>query len=194
MTPRVPGALTEADLPIAELASARLDGELFALAGSWCPIDALDGPETRAAAILPAAPHRSVAERLTAAWIYGLAPEPTEHQFCVDVSARTGTHAGAGLRLREVRLAADDTALVGRLIVTTPIRTAVDLARWGAGAGRPADPALIAALLARAGFRPTADGGVGASAEPLLAGLRGVSFTRIAQEVLEDALRLLGRD
>jgi hypothetical protein len=188
MTRLVPVALTETDLPMAELGSARLDGELFTLAGAWCPVDALDGPETRAGAIQPVAPRRAAAERLTAAWIYGLAPEPAEHQFCVDVSARTHLQPGASVHLREVKLGRGDAVRVGGLLVTTPLRTAVDLARWGAGPEQRADPVVIAALLARAGLTTA---GVGT---PPPAGPRGVSFTRVAEETLHDAVRLLPRD
>lgn len=189
MTPLVPVALTMADLPLAELSSARLDGELFALGGSWCPVDALDGPETRAGAIQRAAPRRAAAERLTAAWIYGLAPEPDEHQFCVDVNARTRKAPDAGVRLREVRLGSDDTVILARLLVTTPLRTAVDLARWGTAPGRQAETALIAALLARASAPPSSRA-LGSA----LGGLRGISFTRIAERQLRAALDLLGED
>ncbi|MCU1446581.1 MAG: hypothetical protein JWP54_2239 [Cryobacterium sp.] len=181
MTPLVPAALTEADLPLAELVCARLDGELFALAGSWCPVDAPDGPVTRAGAIQRSAPRRAAAERLTAAWIFGLAAEPAEHQFCVDVGARTGNRPGAGAQLREVRLGSADTVRLGRLLVTTPLRTAIDLARWGPAPGHRADTVLIAALLARAGID---------SGEPVLAGRRGMSFSRIAAAQLAAAARL----
>lgn len=177
MTPLLPRALTEIDLPLAELSSARLDGELFPLGGSWCPVDALAGPETRAAAIHPRAPRRSAAERLTAAWIYGLCPEPARHQFCVDVRARTHKAADSAVQLREVRLGADDTVLLGRLRATTPLRTAVDLTRWGVSPGRRAETTLIAALLAQTGAgRPA---------------LRGISFSRIARAQLRDAFALL---
>jgi hypothetical protein len=184
MTPLVPAALSETDLPMAELASARLDGELFTLGGSWCPVDAQDGPETRAAAIQRFAPRRAAAERLTAAWIYGVAPEPAEHQFCVDLGARTRKPAEASVHLREVRLGADDVVLLGRLIVTTPLRTAIDLARWGASPHHRADTAVIAELLARAGL--------GATGRRLLTTRPGISFTRIAEQQLQEALGLLG--
>lgn len=182
MTPLVPAVLTETDLPLAELACARLDGELFVMAGAWCPVDAPDGPETRAGALSRTAPPRAVAERQTAAWIYGLAPEPAEHQFCVDAGARTGNRPGSGAHLREVRLGTDDTLRLGRLLVTTPLRTAVDLARWGSSPGRRAQTDLIAALLARAGVD---------SGAPVPAGPRGISFGRIAAAQLHDAVRLL---
>jgi hypothetical protein len=185
MTPRIPTALTAADLPVAELASARLDGEVFTLGGSWCPVDALDGPETRAGALAGIAPRHAAAERLTAAWIYGLVPEPAEHQFCVDVGARTGNPPGAGVHLREVRLGRDDTVLLGPLAVTTGLRTAIDLARWGALPGHRADPAVLAALLARSGFTGTD--------HTVLAGRRGMSFSRVAEQELRTAAALLGK-
>lgn len=198
MTPRIPAVLTAADLPVAELASARLDGELFGLAGSWCPIDALDAPATRAGAIVPTAPRRAVAERMTAAWIYGLAPEPAEHQFCVDVTARIGTPPGTGVRLREVRIAADDIVLLARLPVTSPLRTAVDLARWGVGGRHPgaamhgthADVRLLADVLAYAGLGGADDDPVTWTGR-LLASRRGVSFSRIAEARLQEAFTLL---
>jgi hypothetical protein len=186
MTNRIPVALTESDLPVAELASARLDGELFALAGSWCPVDALDGPETRAGALARTAPHRAVAERLTAAWIYGLTPEPGGHQFCVDARARTSKPPGAGPHLREVRLGRNDTVLLGRFPVTTPLRTALDLARWGSGPRHRADTALIAALLHRAGITD--------AASIVQTGRRGVSYSRIADQQIRAAVGLLSRD
>jgi hypothetical protein len=189
MTNRIPIALTVSDLPVAELAAARLDGELFGLAGSWCPVDALDGPETRAGALSRMAPHRAVAERLTAAWIYGLTPEPGEHQFCVDVQARTNKPPVTGSRLREVRLDGADTVLLGRLPVTTPLRTAVDLARWGTGWGTGpatrADTALIAALLHRDGRTD--------AVRVMLAGRSGASFSRLARQQLHTAIGRLDR-
>ncbi|MGY4856998.1 hypothetical protein [Cryobacterium sp. AP23] len=184
MTPLLPAALTETDLPMAELACARLDGELFVVGGSWCPVDTQDGPETRAAAIQRFAPRRAAAERLTAAWIYGLAPEPAEHQFCVDLGARTRKRPDASVRLREVRLGADDVMLLGRLVVTTPLRTAIDLARWGQSPHHRADTVLIAELLDRAGL--------GATGSRLLTDRPGISFTRIAEQQLQEALGLLG--
>jgi len=186
MTPLVPAVLTPSDLPLAELTCARLDGELFAVAGAWCPIDALDGPEIRARAVAPLAPSRAAAERMTAAWIYGLAAEPVRHQFCVDVTARTRKPSGTGTLLREVRIGPDDTRLVGQLLVTTPLRTAIDLARWGRSAGRPPEPALLAALL---GLDDLGGAHTGASTRAVR---RGISFSRLADARLREAGRIAG--
>lgn len=178
--------LTPTDLPLAELSGARLDGELFLLAGAWCPVDTPDAPETRASALARIAPRRAAAERMTAAWIYGLAPEPAQHQFCVDTGARTSKPDDHAMHLREVRLPRNDTRVFGRLPVTTALRTAVDLARWGASAGCRADTALIARLLARAGFDGTERAG------DILSGTtRPISFSQVAATQLQDALRRL---
>ncbi|ASD22252.1 hypothetical protein B7495_09210 [Cryobacterium sp. LW097] len=184
MTPLLPAALTPADLPLAELNCARLDGELFPLAGAWCPVDAHDGPETRGEALTSVAPSRAAAERMSAAWIYGLAAEPDPHQFCIDMTARARKPVETRTQLREVRLGRDDTRVLGRQLVTTPLRTAIDLARWGRSPGCRADTALLAALLVYDGpVDPHAD-------EQALAGQRGVSFSRRAAAQLREARRL----
>lgn len=192
MTPLVPAVLTTTDLPLAELTCARLDGELFAVAGVWCPVDAHDGPETRARALAPIAPSRAAAERMTAAWIYGLAAEPDRHQFCVDVTARTTKPAAAGTLLREVRIGPGDTRLLGQHLVTTPLRTAIDLARWGASPGVPPDPTLLADLLA---YGPLADDELAAlrPTDGNRAVRHGISFSRLAAARLSEARRLVGR-
>ncbi|WP_120336884.1 type IV toxin-antitoxin system AbiEi family antitoxin [Cryobacterium soli] len=186
MTPLVPVALTGADLPIAELCGARLDGELFSLAGSWCPVDAADGPAMRAAAVAGlarSASGRLVAERMTAAWIYGLAPEPAQHQFCVDVTARIQKSTGPNAQLREVRLRHHDVRDVGGLPVTVPRRTAVDLARWGCSPGARADTELLAALLSYDGDSHSAD--------EVPSWRPGISFSRVAAAELSQARRRL---
>lgn len=122
--------LSGLDLPVAELSSARLDGELFRLGDFWCPVDELDDPATRAQAAALLVPARAIAERLTAAWIHGLAPEPHRHHFCVDVSARVHLRPSARLVLREVTCPPEDTTRITGLRVTRPLRTVVDLARW----------------------------------------------------------------
>jgi hypothetical protein len=120
------------DLPAAELHAMRLDGQLFALAGAWCPVDAPDIPELRARAIHSGRSPRLVAELRTAAWIWGAVdapPSPVE--LCADVRARARVRPGADAMVREVVLPEDDVVRFGTATVTTPLRTAVDLARVG---------------------------------------------------------------
>jgi hypothetical protein len=121
--------LSASDLPLAELCSARIDGELFALGDGWCVVDEPEGAECRAAAAALLAPRRAIAERGTAAWIYGAAAEPSRHQFCIDVGARVNVPASPRVHLREVVGVEANTLCIGGLRVTTPIRTVLDLAR-----------------------------------------------------------------
>ncbi|TFC97023.1 MULTISPECIES: hypothetical protein [Cryobacterium] len=141
MNSRLRSVLSSLDLPLAELCSARLDGELFTLGDFWCPVDEVDDSmrRARAAGMLPASP-RAIAERMTAAWIYGLASEPRRHQFCVQVSARMKLVPSPRLHIREISCPADQLQTISGLRVTLPLRTAVDLARW------PDDPADVSTV------------------------------------------------
>lgn len=128
MTNRLPSVLTTADLPLAELASLRLDGEVFPLCDGWCPIDEIEGQETRAMAAGLLVPARAIAECMTAAWIYGACNEPVRHQFFVIPNARVAVHPSARYLIREVRCAPADLRSLGGMRVTTPMRTIVDIA------------------------------------------------------------------
>src|SRR5687768_17102372 len=86
---RLSPVLDATDLPIAELWAARLDGELFTLDDCFVPIDAPEGARERAAAIARQWPQRFIAERLTAAWIWGvLDTPPVRHELCASLGAR----------------------------------------------------------------------------------------------------------
>jgi hypothetical protein len=141
-TSRLGRVLSTSDLPLAELCSARLDGELFALGDGWCALDEPEGAESRAAAVALVAPRRAIAERVTAAWIFGAAVEPAQHQFCVDVVARVNVPRSPRLHLREVIGAEANTLRLGGLRVTTPLRTVVELARRPPGATNDLIPVL----------------------------------------------------
>ncbi|TFD62855.1 hypothetical protein E3T39_02750 [Cryobacterium suzukii] len=138
--------LTINDLPLTELYSARLDGQVFQVADSWCVIDEIDGCDTRAIAASQLVPPRAIAEQLTAAWIYGVAPEPRRHQFCVLISARATALWSPRAQVREIVRSPDDVRTISGVRVTTPLRTAVDLARYTPGT---ASAAGLTALLAR---------------------------------------------
>jgi hypothetical protein len=154
MNTRLGPVLSSLDLPLAELCGARLDGELFALDEFWCPIDEYDGPASRAVAAGFLVPARCIAERVSAAWIYGLVPEPLRHQFCVDAGARAHIPPSPRFQVREVRRATLETRVISGLRVTTQLRTAVDLARGVED--DQADPVpLLAALLRHGGFADT---------------------------------------
>jgi hypothetical protein len=148
MTHQQGRALTLNDLSLAELCSARLDGQVFQVADSWCVIDEIDGCSNRALAASQLVPPRAIAEQLTAAWIYGVASEPRRHQFCVLIGARTTALWSPRARVREIVRTPDDVRTIAGVRVTTPLRTAVDLARYTpTSISTPHLTALLARLL-----------------------------------------------
>lgn len=127
---RLPAVLFHSDLPEAELHAAKLDGELYPVDRCFSPIDEIDGLWNRARALSLTVPARLIAEQRTAAWIYGaLNRPPRQHQFCADISARVRPPALVAITVREVVIDASDLAEFAGLLVTTPLRTVVDLAR-----------------------------------------------------------------
>ena len=130
----LPRILSPADLPLAELSAARLDGELFACGRGWAPPDVPGTREDRALAAAVGLPRRWVAELGTAAWVWGaglVAEDPV--RFCVPSDAR-GPRARPGVVLRERALGPGDWRDLGGVRVTTPVRTLLDLLR------SPAEP------------------------------------------------------
>jgi hypothetical protein len=103
------------------------------LPGVLVAVDVVLTPRVRALAILELLPPNLVTAGAvvcsgTAAWLLsgGEPPQPLD----VIAHRATGGRCGAPLiRLRTRRLAAPDVAEVAGLLVTTPLRTAVDLAR-----------------------------------------------------------------
>lgn len=121
--------LSPIDLPSAELRALVLDGEAYPLGDCVAAIDELASPAMRAAAL--ALPPRLIAEQHTAAWIWGAAAEPpARHEVCAALTARSRPAFEAHLAVREVVLLHEDVVQVAQLSVTTPMRTAIDLARF----------------------------------------------------------------
>lgn len=130
MTHLIGSVVSSFDLPLCELNAARLDGELFALDEAFLPVDTVERPVHRAHALALRLPPRLIAELDTAAWVFGaLARPPLPLEVCADSTARFRAVGNPVLAVREVVLGADDTVTIGQLTVTTPLRTAVDLAR-----------------------------------------------------------------
>ena len=131
MTQRLPAVLTLVDLPLPELLAARLDGDLFALDDCFTPIDEIDQPRHRAAALHAGLSERLIAEQLSAAWIWGaLDAPPARHQLCAATGARVGHAHPPWMDVREVVIHEHEIASIDGLLLTTPLRTAVDLARF----------------------------------------------------------------
>jgi hypothetical protein len=123
--------LSSIDLPLAELSAARLDGELFAINDCFIPIDTPAGSEHRALSVLHGQPERVIAERRTAAWIWGAIETPCwPHELCVGSAARVRSSGSGWASIREVVIQPGDIAVIAGVQVTTPLRTVVDLARF----------------------------------------------------------------
>ena len=143
--------LCNGDLPWAELQAARLDGEVYDLGDAFCPIGELEAPRHRARAAIGRRSRRLIAELGTAAWVWGAAPQPAHLQFAVTPDARARLSPDQHITVREIVFATTDLADLDGVKVTTPIRTAVDLARFQ----EPFDPATVTRLAAIAEFALT---------------------------------------
>jgi hypothetical protein len=131
MSLRLPLVLSERDLPLPELLAAGLDGEVFRVGGAFAPVDEIVNPAHRAHAILDLAPARYIAEQHSAAWVWGaLGMPPLTHEFCVNIGARVTGSPARRHRVREVVIERREITVFGDVSVTTPLRTALDLARF----------------------------------------------------------------
>ena len=127
-SPLLASSVLDADvLPLAELFALCLDGQVFRVGDAFAAIGTPDGPELRAAAFARSAPGWTVADRGSAAWIHGTrASPPPLPQVCVP-GARRGRVSSALVDASHRTLAAEETVTVGPALVTTPLRTALDL-------------------------------------------------------------------
>lgn len=118
----------------AELQSMAADGVLTPLyEKSFTPPGLAVTPRLRARAAALVVPDRIrrkvIAGRMTAAWIYGCADAPERLSLLVDAKHRiSSVRSARGCILHEVRLGQLDVVSIGGLMVTSPLRTAVDVA------------------------------------------------------------------
>lgn len=145
---RLPPVLADTDLSPVELQAARLDGEVYDLAGAFCLIGELESPAHRARAALQSRSPRLIAELGTAAWIWGASPEPVRFDFSVTPAARARLAPASQIAVREIVYEEGDLAWVDGYRVTTPLRTILDLARFG----DPFDAEAVARLASIAGL------------------------------------------
>ncbi|GAB4100155.1 hypothetical protein GCM10028789_23190 [Sinomonas halotolerans] len=126
--------LAGAPFTAVELQAMAADGVVRRLIGqAYVPALAPEGPSLRArslAALLPARVRvRAVAGRMTAAWIFGCAPAPE-----LPVMLVASTHRISSLRsperllVHEVGFGPYDVLDIAGLQVTSPLRTALDVA------------------------------------------------------------------
>ena len=135
LAPRFP-ELYSPDMPFAwpELQSLAADGLLDRIHHRGYTLPGLPAsPQLRARAAAGAVPasvrQRVVAGRMTAAWIYGCASEPDRLALLVDATRRVSSlRTTRGCTLHEVRLGPFDVVSLGGLMVSSPLRTALDIA------------------------------------------------------------------
>lgn len=128
---RLPAVLSAIDIPAPELRAARLDGEVFAVGDCFAPVDEIEQPRHRAAAVHAGLSPRLIAEQLSAAWVWGaLDSPPLHHQFCVATGARVSHSPGRWITVREVVIAPAEVVALGPALVTSPERTVMDLVRF----------------------------------------------------------------
>lgn len=130
---RLSPVLADIDLSPAELQAARLDGEVYELAGAYCIVDEVEAPRHRARAVLGGRSARLIAELGTAAWIWGAVAQPARLEFSVTPEARARFAPAHHIAVREIVYADGDLATLDGHRVTTPLRTIIDLARRGDG-------------------------------------------------------------
>lgn len=117
-----------------ELQSLAADGVLARLHQNGFTLpDVQHSARLRARAVAGSVPpqvrQRVVAGRMTAAWIYGCAAEPDRLALLVDAKRRvSGLRNTRGCTLHEVRLGPMDVVSLGGLMVSSPLRTALDIA------------------------------------------------------------------
>lgn len=127
----VPGKL----FALAELHAMKIDGVLWPIIGdAFRSMAVAESPQLRAAALAHHVPaglaKRAALSQLSAAWVYGCAPPPGVIALVQDRSGKsTSLPPFSGCSLREVYLDAFDTQPIGEVLVTSPLRTALDVAR-----------------------------------------------------------------
>ena len=156
MSPRIPSLLTVDDYSPAELSAMVLDGDVFRVGECVSPVDEIPSASLRAAALSTVIPVRLIAERRTAAWVWGAVNDlPARYEVCADIGARSRPPRPHRFVIREVVIADHEVVSFDGFTVTDPVRTATDVARFSDEFGL-AEIDLVARLMRSAGFT-TAD-------------------------------------
>ncbi len=120
---------------LAELHAMKLDGVLHHVYGeAFLPTGISETPELRAAALALAVPAslvgRAIVGQLSAAWIYGCAPSPQPLALLLNSGGKSALLPPlSGCSLRQVHIRPVEVWKLAGAYVTSPLRTAVDVAR-----------------------------------------------------------------
>ena len=126
---RLPIVLHPPTLSAVELRAAELDGELFAVGVGWIHADLPPTADTRAVSLRPELPARAILSDRTAAWVWGWTTRRVGVAICIDTRARISSPNRRSHRAREVVIDGDELRHLGGVLITSPERTIVDLAR-----------------------------------------------------------------
>jgi hypothetical protein len=127
---KLESVLQTADFPLAELCAARLDGELFALDEAFIPIDTPETAVRRAQSLYLHCRGRLIAEQRSAAWIWGATEHPpARHELCARMTARRRSFTVQRSTVREVVIDDDEIHEFDGILVTSLLRTTLDIAR-----------------------------------------------------------------
>lgn len=148
--------LSAADLPVAELCAARLDGDVYRLDDCFAAVDEAEDVTLRALALARVLPQRVIAEGPSALWVYGVLPAPpARHMVCIPRSTRARVPPSPRWLVRERALRAADVVGIGGITVVSPLHAAVDVLRSAQHYG-PEERRWVAELMTYGGFEPAA--------------------------------------
>lgn len=105
--------------------------------GVYLPVDVARSAQARATALAQLLPAGGVVGLLTAAWLYGAPADPDPVDVLVPHTAGPRPVV-AGVREHRTSIPADDVTTLAGVPLTTPARTAADLARCDDGRALPA--------------------------------------------------------
>lgn len=112
-----------------ELSAARIDGHVVEVGDAYVPADLIEGPDVRASTIATLVRPGTAASGPTAAWIHGAgdAPPAVHHiRRCVERRIRAVT--SSRLVFHDTVVPSSDLQKIGGVLVSTPMRTMLDLA------------------------------------------------------------------
>ncbi|SDQ15080.1 SAM-dependent methyltransferase [Microbacterium sp. cf332] len=167
-------------LSSAELAAARIDGDVIEVGEAFMPADAVETAELRAASLRPLVAPGLALTHETAAWVHGALPDPPARHSVQRCTERRRNHVlDHRLHYRDTRLPPADTVHLGGMPVSDPVRTLCDLVRAALSDGR----APGAAATAMTGIFPD----LARAAQNSLTTSGPLPFKRLALAWLRDA-------
>ncbi len=122
--------LPDERLSTAELSAARLDGDLVEIGDGYMPADAVESTAMRAASLRSICGTRLVVCSWSAAWVYGaLSDPPSRHTVMRRAAHRVGNLIDRRAIFHDVGVEDDDVTDVAGVLITSPLRTLIDIAR-----------------------------------------------------------------